>query len=177
MLTEPPDAERLRSAPGELLTGVLLDSLSFRVFDEVPQVLARLRACGFALVVASNWDASLERVLERVGLLAQLDGVVTSAAAGFAKPDPRLLDRAVSLAAAVLGGPPRQVVHVGDSLIEDVGAAHAAGLRAVLVRRRGERHAVEDEVRERADALQRVPVIGSLAELPGLLGCEVSSAP
>ena len=76
------------STPPELVP-TLLESIRFSAYPEVPGALARLRAAGFALVVASNWDVSLHDVLERTGLGVLLDGVVTSAEVGAAKPDPR----------------------------------------------------------------------------------------
>ena len=43
---------------------------------------------GLRLVVVSNWDVSLHEVLARTGLTPLLDGAVTSAEVGAAKPDP-----------------------------------------------------------------------------------------
>ena len=82
----PPDPQILEAAPA-LMTEILLGALRFRVFEDVPEALTRLRAGGLRLVVASNWDASLGAVLDGVGLLGAVDGVVSSAAVGFAKPD------------------------------------------------------------------------------------------
>ena len=60
-----------------------------------------------------------------------LDGAVSSATVGAAKPSP-----AVFLAALELAGcQPGEAVHVGDSMANDVAGAHAAGIRAVLVDR------------------------------------------
>ena len=78
----------------------LLESIRFHAYPEVPGALARLRDEGFALVVASNWDVSLHDVLERTGLDVLLDGVVTSAEVGAAKPDARLFAAALALAGA-----------------------------------------------------------------------------
>ncbi|MDE3133945.1 MAG: HAD family hydrolase [Acidobacteriota bacterium] len=159
-----PAAPALQAAAPELLTGILLDSLRFKVFDEAPAALARLRGAGLRLVVASNWDASLDAVLDRAGLLAALDGVVSSAAAGFAKPDPRLLQAALLLA----GVEPARAVHVGDGFREDVGAALGAGVRPVLLAR--ESGAGEVEYGTGEPLLPELLVIRSLAELPALLG-------
>ena len=118
--------------PGELLP-TLLDSLRFRAFGEVAATLARWRAEGLRLVVASNWDISLHDVLERTGLRDLVDGVATSAEVGAAKPDARLFDAALALA----GVDARAAIHVGDSLEEDVAGALGAGLQAVWLRRGG----------------------------------------
>ena len=155
----------LDGAPLDAVTAILLDALRFSVYPEVPEALARLRAAGVRLVVASNWDASLESVLERVGLLGAVDAVVNSAAAGAAKPDPRLLLQGLELAGDVA---PEAALHVGDSFREDVGAAFGAGVRPVLLVRSG--HAAEVEYGPEEPTLPELAVIRTLAGLPGLLG-------
>lgn len=154
----------LTAAAPALMTSLLLDCLRFKVFDDVPETLARLRGAGLRLVVASNWDASLDAVLDRAGLRTALDGVLSSAAAGFAKPDPRLLQGALLLA----GVEPARAVHVGDGFREDVGAALGAGVRPVLLARDGEVGEVEYGTGE--PLFPELLVIRTLAELPALLG-------
>jgi putative hydrolase of the HAD superfamily len=87
-------------------------------------------------------------VLERVGLAALVDAVVTSAAVGARKPAPAIFAHALALA----GTAPAHALHVGDSLSEDVAGARASGIRPLLLRR--------DGIREPG-----VETIGSLAEL------------
>lgn len=160
-----PGEPAIATAAPEQMTAILLDALRFRVYDEVPEALARLRAAGLRLVVASNWDASLTTVLDRAGLLDAVDGVVSSAAVGFAKPDPRLLRSALLLA----GADADQALHVGDGFHEDVGAALGAGIRPVLLSRDGHLDgAVEYGSGE--PTLPELIVIQTLAELPALLG-------
>jgi FMN phosphatase YigB (HAD superfamily) len=159
----PPSPQLAAAAPGSV-TAILLDSLQFSVYPEVPAALARLRDGGLRLVVASNWDASLDAVLDRVGLLGAVDGVVNSAAVGAAKPDPRLLQSALLLA----GVEASAAIHVGDSFREDVGAAFGAGVRPVLVSRDG--RAGEVEYGQEEPTLPELEVIHTLAGLPELLG-------
>lgn len=131
----------------------LLAALRFRAFAEAPAALDALRAGGARLVVVSNWDVSLHAVLRETGLAPRLDAVLTSAEEGVAKPDPAIFRRALERA----GVRPAEAWHVGDDLVADVGGARAAGIRAVLVDRRGE-----------ADPARGVRVVRSLAELvPG----------
>ena len=66
----------------------MLEALRFRAFPDAAPALEELRARGLALVVVSNWDCSLPAVLDEAGLLGLVDGVVSSAEAGAAKPDP-----------------------------------------------------------------------------------------
>ncbi len=137
------DAGQLREA--------LLAALRFRAYDDVPAALQALRRAGHRLVVVSNWDVSLHETLRRTGLAGLVDGAISSAEAGAAKPDPRIFARALALA----GGEAQGAMHAGDSLEHDVAGALAAGLRPVLVAREGRPAAVPPGV----------AVIASLAEL------------
>jgi putative hydrolase of the HAD superfamily len=115
------------------LQEALLGALRFRPYPEVPDVLRAWRERGVAQVVASNWDVSLHEVLEVTGLAPLLDGVVTSAELGIAKPDPGLIRAALAIA----GAEPGDALHVGDSVEHDVAAARAAGVDVALVVRAG----------------------------------------
>jgi putative hydrolase of the HAD superfamily len=129
---------------------VMLGSLEFVPFGDVLPALAALR--DHTLVIVSNWDCSLPAWLGPTGLLEHVDGVVTSAEAGVAKPAAGIFERALELVDAR----PGDVTHVGDSLENDVAGARAVGIRAVLVARDGGAPAEVESVR-------------SLAELPALL--------
>jgi putative hydrolase of the HAD superfamily len=126
--------EPASSADAALVREALLEGLRFRVFDEVPGVLAQLRDAGARIVVVSNWDVSLAGVLEQTGLAGLVDAVLTSAEEGVSKPDPELFRRALALAGAV---EPQRALHVGDDLDADVGGARAAGVPVVLLDRAG----------------------------------------
>jgi 2-haloalkanoic acid dehalogenase type II len=130
----------------------MLDAIRFSPYPDAAPALRELRRRGLRLVVASNWDCSLPEVLERAGLSALVDGVVSSAMVGAAKPDPALFEAALELAAS----PPQRAVHVGDSLSKDVAGAAQAGIPAVLL----------DRDAEHPDERNRIE---SLAELPGLI--------
>src|SRR5215210_5381852 len=152
-------AEVLRDALGApalhlgALTEVLLGAIRFEPFPDAAPALRALRADGVRLVAASNWDVSLHEQLERTGLRPLLDGALSSAEVGAAKPDPAILVRALAIAEAR----PAHAWHVGDDLEADVGAARAAGLAPVLIDRAG---------------TARLPAgvrrIASLGELPAL---------
>jgi putative hydrolase of the HAD superfamily len=111
----------------------LLGSLAFEPYPDVVPTLGALRERGLRLVIASNWDCSLPQLLAPLGLLELVDGAVTSAEVGAAKPDAAVFEAALALA----GAEPATALHVGDSLENDVEGARAAGLRAVLIARDG----------------------------------------
>ncbi|HEX7291819.1 MAG TPA: HAD family hydrolase [Conexibacter sp.] len=126
----PGPARELPLAP---LTEALLAALRFRPFAEVPAVLRALREQGVRLVVVSNWDVSLHDVLAETGLAPLLDGVVTSAEVGSAKPDGAIFARGLALAGAAA----HEALHAGDSVEHDVAGARAAGIEPLLVARDG----------------------------------------
>ena len=112
----------------------MLGALEFTPYPDALEGLAALRERGHRLVVVSNWDCSLPDWLGPTGLLELVDGVVTSAGAGAAKPDPAVFRKALELAGVDRAG----AVHVGDSLDNDVAGARALGIRAILVQRQGD---------------------------------------
>lgn len=145
------DGVALGELPAPALQAALLAALRFAVYDEVPAALGALRDAGHRLVVVSNWDISLHEMLRTTGLDALVDGAISSAEAGSAKPAPAIFERAFALAGDSGGGG----MHAGDSLEHDVAGALAAGLEPVLVVRAGRPPAVPAGVR----------IVRSLAEL------------
>jgi len=117
----------------EVAVEEMMAAIRFRAYRDAAPALAELRALGMRLVCVSNWDYSLPDVLARVGLADELDGVVTSAAVGARKPDPRLFEAALEVAGCAAD----EALHVGDTPTEDVEGAKAAGIRALLIDRDG----------------------------------------
>jgi putative hydrolase of the HAD superfamily len=149
-----PASSELETISAEQMIDALLAALRFEPFSDVAPALLAARRHRLGLFVVSNWDASLADVLERVGLAPLLDGVLTSAQAGVGKPDPAIFEQALTLA----GTSASEALHVGDSPLEDIEGARAAGLRAVLV------------VRDGAPAPAGVETITTLTQLGALLG-------
>ena len=92
-------------------------------FDALPGVfeaLERLRALGLELAVVANWDLSLHRLLDEVGLARYFNVVVHAAR----KPAPDGLLRALG----ELEIDPGRALHIGDD-DADRDAAKAAGMR------------------------------------------------
>jgi putative hydrolase of the HAD superfamily len=138
--TDEPALADLRARCAELLSRELgrrvavetmMAAIRFRAFPDAIPALGSLRERGLALVCVSNWDVSLTRVLERCGLGGLLDGVVTSAAVGAAKPATEIFAAALKLA----GCEPAEALHVGDTPDEDLAGAAAAGIPALLIDR------------------------------------------
>ena len=144
---------------GATLTAALLDAIAFSAYPDVAPALRALRAGGCALVVVSNWDASLRERLAEAGLAPLIDGAIASAELGAAKPDPAIFARGLALA----GVGADRAWHAGDDVAADVEGALAAGIRPVLVHRDGD-----------PPDLPGVPILASLDGLPELV---LSGAP
>jgi putative hydrolase of the HAD superfamily len=100
-------------------------------------------------VVVSNWDLSLGRALGQAGLAELVDGAVSSAEVGSAKPAPEPFLAGLALA----GVPASAALYVGDSPDTDIAGARGAGIRAVLVAREG----AAPEGVEAVPSLEHVP--------------------
>jgi len=151
-------AEAMRAAIGreELDRGAvraaMIEALEFALFPDVVPALEALRERSLRLVVVSNWDCSLSEWLDRAGVGGLVDGTVSSAVVGAAKPAVDVFRAGLELA----GCSAAEAIHVGDSLENDVEGARAAGLRAILVLRDG-------------DPPVDVETVRSLGELPALV--------
>ncbi len=133
----------------------MLAALRFRAFPDALPFLRTLRERGVRAVAASNWDASLPEGLERTGLAPYLDGAVSSAVVGSAKPDPAVFRAALERA----GCDTEEAFHVGDSMQGDVEGARAAGIRVALLDRYG----------VLGDPPSGVPKLSSLDEAPSVI--------
>jgi 2-haloacid dehalogenase/putative hydrolase of the HAD superfamily len=97
-----------------------------------PEALAALARIRLPICLVSNADDhDLLWAIRHSGL--NFDHVVTSQQTQCYKPHPDIFGRALR----ETGWPAAAVLHVGDSLHSDIAGAHAAGLRAIWVRRKG----------------------------------------
>jgi putative hydrolase of the HAD superfamily len=96
------------------------------LFDDVLPALDALRG-RYELGLISNGNT----YPERTGLGGRFRFVVFSQDHGIEKPDPRLFEIAIEEA----GCAGRELLHVGDSLRDDVGGAKGVGVRSVWLNR------------------------------------------
>ncbi|HTW55363.1 MAG TPA: HAD family hydrolase [Thermoplasmata archaeon] len=132
-----------RSAGRELSTELATKYVRFlreseppvRLFSDVRRCLDQLRGERRKLGIVSNStsEASVRRMLDRVGIVDYFDRVVSSGTEGVAKPDPEIFRRAVRR----LDVAPAEAVYVGNLPATDAKAASAAGLHGVWLNRDG----------------------------------------
>ncbi len=72
------------------------DTGVFSLYPDTLPALEALKSAGIPMIVVSNWDVSLHRVLRLLGLTGHFRTVVASLEEGVEKPDPKLFDIAVS---------------------------------------------------------------------------------
>jgi len=128
---------------------------AWRLYPEALECLKRLREQGFRLGVVSNFDSRLRQILQNLGIGDLFEQVALSWEAGAAKPRAKIFKHALK----AMGLTPRQVLHVGDSIAEDVEGARGAGLTPVLLDRLGAHCQWKDSLRIRslAELSMRVP--------------------
>lgn len=123
--------------------------------EDAVHTLEVLAAAGHRMAVISNWDDTLDAVLERRGLRGFFEFALASSAVGHGKPRREIFARALELA----GVRAAEAVHIGDDPVADVAGAAAVGIRPVFLGAR----ALLGERRSHA-------AIRSLSQLPALLG-------
>jgi HAD superfamily hydrolase (TIGR01509 family) len=99
---------------------VYASAMHFELLPGVLQALERLRSLGLELAVVANWDLTLRRLLDEVGIAQQLRAVVHAAG----KPAPDGLLRALEH----MNVSPDRALHIGDDEVDEL-AARAAGMR------------------------------------------------
>jgi len=104
---------------------------TWKVFDEVLDVVSSLKKQNRYIAIISNWDSRLLNLCKNLELDKYFDAIHVSALVGFAKPDPRIFQKALDEA----GVTPEEAIHVGDSLEDDYYGAREAGITPLFLDR------------------------------------------
>ena len=109
-------------------------SEAWRAFEDVPRNLAKLRAGGYRVAIASNFDARLRPVAAGLPAIADVETLIISTEVGWKKP----ADEFWQAALTITGADPERSAAVGDSFHEDVRAPRRLGMKGLWLKR-GER--------------------------------------
>ena len=122
-----------------------------------------LRENGYRLGLISNAsdDADVQSLIDQAGLRGYFEIILTSAAQGIRKPNPKIFFTALER----LGSLPERSVMVGDTLGADILGAQNSGMRGIWITRRADTPAN----RAHADTIHPDAQIANLSELPPLL--------
>lgn len=125
--------------------------------------LKDLKDQGYLLGLISNAsdDDDVQALVDKAGIREFFDCILSSAALGIRKPNPRIFHTALDR----LGVSPARAAMVGDTLGADILGAKNAGLYAIWITRRAETTAN----RAHRDTIQPDATIATLEELPDLL--------
>lgn len=134
---------------------------SWMLHEDVAGCLEALRDIRLGIITNGDHDAQTAKVAA-LGISDRFEHVVASGELGVAKPDPAIFRAACER----FGVASSDAWYVGDRLETDAVGAQAVGMRGVWIDR--DSRATSAEL-SRAAALG-VPVIGTLADLPELLG-------
>jgi len=126
----------------------------FVLYDDVAPVLRELAGRGLKIGLISNSHRCLASFQEHFELGGLITAAVSSSEHGYMKPHPSIFKAALTLA----GVEAHESLMVGDSVAHDIDGARRVGMRGVLVHRSSDPAPASD-----------VPVISSMAELPGML--------
>lgn len=127
---------RITDHPDELLDEIYMQFAvpsNWALYPETLETIVRLKERGMIVGVGSNWDSRLPAILRYLEVLDHLDCIVVSAIIGYRKPAREFFEAECAAA----GLPAEQILHVGDHPVADVEGAVSAGLRSVLVWRKG----------------------------------------
>jgi HAD superfamily hydrolase (TIGR01549 family) len=130
---------------------------------EAHSALEVLKEKGYRLGLISNAgdDADVQQLLDQARLRPYFEAILTSAAEGIRKPNPKIFWTALNH----IETHPSKAAMVGDTLGADILGAQNAGLFSVLVTQ----YADTPANRAHADTIRPDAFIGRLGELPGLL--------
>ncbi len=104
-------------------------------------------------------DMNVKGILEKEGLRQYFESIVTSAALGIRKPDPRIFQ----VALASFQVPAEACAMVGDTLAADVEGANRIGMYSIWIDRRA-------QMPDNGElAIQPQAVVSALEQIPELL--------
>ncbi len=130
--------------------------------DTIP-TLEALRTQGYRMGIISNAgdDADVQALVDKARVRPYCDFVISSAAVGIRKPNPRIFRMALDN----WGARPEQAVMVGDTLGADILGAQNARIFSIWLTRWADNPANDAH----ADTIHPEAAIQALAELPSLL--------
>ena len=107
----------------------------FRAYDDAVPTLNELKSAGFKLIIISNVSSSknLKTYLRKAGIPNCFEAIIASGDVGYEKPNPKIF----KIASKLSNTPLKSILHIGDKYEEDYIGAYNAGLKALLLDRKG----------------------------------------
>lgn len=118
----------------EELWGYYAEPSAWQIYPDVREAWAFLKSRPVTISLASNFDDRLFRIVEGCPPLDSADFVFSSSQVGFAKPNIQFF-RSIE---STLGASGKEILMIGDDLINDVEGPIQAGWRARLIDRKSQ---------------------------------------
>lgn len=125
---------------------------AWELYPDTIESLERLKSNELSLAIVSNWNSSLTKVVNGLNLTDYFNFVLSSAEAGWKKPSPKIFHLALERA----GTEPSRAVHIGDTYQADILGARRAGIRGIMLDRRGGTHHEHEVIN---DLLEIAPLL------------------
>ncbi|MFB3882044.1 MAG: HAD family hydrolase [Armatimonadota bacterium] len=143
----------------ERVIGLLKRPEAIRLYDEVPEVLKELSDGGLRLGIVTGRPKA-EPDLHLLGVRSYFDPLIDAFSVGSSKS----VGRMFHVAAAVAAEAGLPAWHVGDNYDDDILGAQAAGMKAVLIERKGRAGGVGQErkllpCRSISDLRDLIPIV------------------
>ncbi len=106
-----------------------LDLTKWHLFDDTRTALGTALGKGHVNCIVSNHVPELKVLVDGLGISAYFARIISSAEAGYEKPNPRIFDTLQEIRDGE-----SQVFMIGDSYAADIEGAIAAGIEGILVR-------------------------------------------
>lgn len=107
----------------------------WRLYEDVKFVLSKLRQKDIPMLIVSNWDPRLRKICAFHDLTKYFEAIIISAEIGVSKPKKKIF----SLALEKVNCPNKDVIHIGDSVVDDIDGCRPLGIVPVYLNRHGEK--------------------------------------
>jgi putative hydrolase of the HAD superfamily len=105
-----------------------LKKSEWHLFEDTKETLEKASMMGYGSIILSNHTPELIDIVRHLGIEGYFSEVISSALAGYEKPDPRMFGLAMR------DKHPDEFVMIGDNYSADILGALDLGINAVLVR-------------------------------------------
>ncbi|MDX1919785.1 MAG: HAD-IA family hydrolase [Candidatus Caenarcaniphilales bacterium] len=116
----------------EHLYEALAEDHAWVTFSDVLPCLEALKQKNKRMIVFSNFDERLIKILEDLGIAKYFEQIICSTQIGYAKPDPKAFLRVAELVQLK----PEEILHIGDSYENDYLGSQRAGMQSILLDRK-----------------------------------------
>jgi len=103
------------------------DAESWRLYEDVLEILTDLKDRGYTLAIVSNWDSRLPSLCDQLGITGFFDTLVVSSLVGYEKPHPSIFQ----IALEQTGLSAERVMYIGDDPFLDYQAARKIGIHSL----------------------------------------------